>query len=74
MQTHTSSISGTDREVRTLGAAANACCKVTETSKRAWMRGAWAALTAGSRAIPLGDNGALFRELAERIAVPNRCS
>lgn len=41
-------------------------------TSRAWLRGAWAALTAGSRAIPLGDNGALFRELAGRIAVPDR--
>lgn len=72
MRTNTSSVNGTDREVRAPGAAANACCKATKTSKRAWMRGAWAALTAGSRAIPLGDNGALFRELAGRIAAPDR--
>jgi hypothetical protein len=29
---------------------------------------AWAALTTGSRALPFGDNGDLFRELAARIA------
>jgi hypothetical protein len=28
----------------------------------------WAALTTGSRTIPFGDNGDLFRELAARIA------
>ncbi len=30
------------------------------------LAGAFAALTAGSRAIPLGDNGELFKELAKR--------
>ena len=34
-------------------------------------RAAWAALTAGSRAIPFGDNGALLRDLAARIAASN---
>lgn len=29
---------------------------------------AWAALTTGSRTLPFGDNGELFRELAARIA------
>ena len=33
------------------------------------LKAAWAALTIGSRAIPLGDNGELFRELAARIAI-----
>jgi hypothetical protein len=33
---------------------------------------AWAALTAGSRAIPFGDNGTLFRDLAAHIAASNR--
>jgi hypothetical protein len=34
-------------------------------------RAAWAALTAGSRAIPFGDNGVLLRDLAARIAASN---
>ena len=33
------------------------------------LRSAFAAMVAGSRAIPLGDNGALFRELAARIGL-----
>jgi len=36
------------------------------------LRAAWAALTTGSRTIPFGDNGALFRELAAHIAASNR--
>jgi hypothetical protein len=36
------------------------------------LKAAWAALSAGSRAIPLGDNSALFRDLAARIAASNR--
>jgi hypothetical protein len=36
------------------------------------LKAAWAALTTGSRAIPFGDNGTLFRELAARIAASNR--
>ncbi len=36
------------------------------------LEAAWAALSAGSRAIPLGDNGALYRELAARAAAANR--
>jgi hypothetical protein len=32
------------------------------------LKSAWAALTAGSRAIPLGDNSTLIRDLAARIA------
>jgi hypothetical protein len=35
-------------------------------------RAAWAALTAGSRTIPFGDNGAVLRDLAFRIAASNR--
>jgi hypothetical protein len=35
-------------------------------------RAAWAALMTGSRTIPFGDNGALLRELAARIAASNR--
>jgi len=35
-------------------------------------RAAWAALAAGSRAIPFGDNGALLRELAARVAASKR--
>ncbi len=35
-------------------------------------RAAWAALTAGSRTIPFGDNGAVLRDLASRIAASNR--
>ena len=34
-------------------------------------RAAWAALTTGSRTIPFGDNGALLRDLASRIAASN---
>jgi hypothetical protein len=37
------------------------------------LEAAWAALSAGSRAIPLGDNGSLYRELAARAAAANRC-
>jgi hypothetical protein len=33
---------------------------------------AWAALTAGARAIPLGDNGMLLRSLAAHISELNR--
>jgi hypothetical protein len=33
---------------------------------------AWAALAAGSRTIPFGDNGALLRELAARVAASKR--
>jgi hypothetical protein len=33
-----------------------------------FLKAAWAALTTGSRAIPLGDNGDLYRELAARLA------
>ena len=36
------------------------------------LRAAWAALTTGSRAIPFGDNEALFRELAARVAASKR--
>jgi len=36
------------------------------------LKAAWAALTTGSRTIPFGDNEALFRELAARIAASNR--
>jgi hypothetical protein len=32
---------------------------------------AFAAVVTGSRAIPLGDNGSLLRELAQRNAVPS---
>ena len=32
---------------------------------------AFAALVTGSRTIPLGDNGALLRELALRVATPS---
>jgi len=35
-------------------------------------RAGWAALTTGSRTIPFGDNGALLRDLAARIAASNR--
>jgi hypothetical protein len=35
---------------------------------------AWAALTAGSRTIPFGDNGDLFRDLAAHIAASRRRS
>jgi hypothetical protein len=35
-------------------------------------RAAWAALKTGSRTIPFGDNGALLRDLASRIAASNR--
>jgi len=38
------------------------------------LRAAWAALAAGSRTIPFGDNGALLRDLASRIAASNRRS
>ena len=37
------------------------------------IKSAWAALTAGSRTIPLGDNSALFRDLAMEIAALRRC-
>jgi hypothetical protein len=37
------------------------------------IKSAWAALTAGSRTIPFGDNSALFHDLAARIAVLRRC-
>jgi len=36
------------------------------------LEGAWAALVAGSRAIPLGDNGAVIGELAAHLAAPKR--
>jgi len=36
------------------------------------LRTAWAALATGSRTIPFGDNGALLRELAERVAASKR--
>jgi hypothetical protein len=36
------------------------------------LKSAWAALTAGSRAIPFGDNSTLIRDLAARIAASNR--
>jgi hypothetical protein len=36
------------------------------------LKSAWAALTTGSRAIPLGDNSTLIRDLAARIAASNR--
>jgi hypothetical protein len=36
------------------------------------LEAAWAALTAGARAIPLGDNGMLLRGLAAHIAELNR--
>lgn len=35
---------------------------------------AFAAMFAGSRAVPLGDNGALFRDLAARIGRPGRAT
>ena len=35
-------------------------------------RAAWAALMIGSRTIPFGDNRALLRDLASRIAASNR--
>jgi len=36
------------------------------------LKAAWAALTTGSRTIPFGDNGAVLRDLASRIAASNR--
>jgi hypothetical protein len=38
------------------------------------LKAAWAALTTGSRTIPFGDNGALFRDLAAQIAASRRRS
>jgi hypothetical protein len=35
---------------------------------------AWAALMTGSRAVPFGDNGDLFRDLAAQIAASRRRS
>jgi hypothetical protein len=35
---------------------------------------AWAALMTGSRTIPFGDNGDLFRDLAAQIAASRRRS
>jgi hypothetical protein len=37
------------------------------------IKSAWAALTAGSRTIPFGDNSALFHDLAVEIAALRRC-
>jgi hypothetical protein len=61
MSTNTSSDSGA-RAVNAPSAARAA----------AVLRAAWAALMAGSRTIPFGDNGVLLRELAARIAASNR--
>jgi hypothetical protein len=60
MSTNTSS-DGADRAVHATRAARAAGV----------FRAAWAALTAGSRAVPFGDNGALLRDLAARIAASN---
>jgi hypothetical protein len=60
MSTNTSSDSA-DRAVHATGAARVAGV----------LRAAWAALMAGSRTIPFGDNGVLLRELAARIAASN---
>jgi hypothetical protein len=38
------------------------------------LKTAWAALTTGSRTIPFGDNGDLFRDLAAQIAASRRRS
>jgi hypothetical protein len=38
------------------------------------LKTAWAALMAGSRTIPFGDNGELFRDLAAQIAASRRRS
>jgi hypothetical protein len=36
------------------------------------LKAAWAALVTGSRTIPFGDNGNLFRDLAAQIAASRR--
>jgi hypothetical protein len=38
------------------------------------LKTAWAALMTGSRTIPFGDNGNLFRDLAAQIAASRRRS
>jgi hypothetical protein len=38
------------------------------------LKTAWAALMTGSRTIPFGDNGDLFRDLAAQIAASRRRS
>jgi hypothetical protein len=38
------------------------------------LKAAWAALVTGSRTIPFGDNGHLFRDLAAQIAASRRRS
>jgi hypothetical protein len=37
-----------------------------------FFRAAWAALETGSRSIPFGDNGELYRELAAHLAAGRR--
>jgi hypothetical protein len=37
------------------------------------IKSAWAALAAGSRTIPFGDNSALLHDLAVEIAALRRC-
>ena len=39
---------------------------------RGFLTAAWAALVTGSRTIPFGDNGNLFRDLAAQIAASRR--
>jgi hypothetical protein len=38
------------------------------------IKSAWAALIAGSRTIPFGDNSVVFHDLAMRIAALRRCA
>lgn len=58
----------------TLQAAWIAGAAQAAASSARTLKGAWAALTTGSRAIPLGDNGRLYQELAARIKGCNRRS
>ena len=56
-------------DMSSVGIAAGAASLAARAARA--VEAAWAALSAGSRAVLLGDNGALYRELAARIAAAN---